>query len=50
MFSAVLLWDLRKLQNEPIAEMRHKTIVNSAFFSPVTGNSVLTTSADGAIW
>ncbi|GFQ66987.1 WD repeat-containing protein 76 [Trichonephila clavata] len=44
------LWDLRKLQKKPVTQVHHhKRVVYSAFFSPVTGNSVLTTSADDSI-
>ncbi|GFT57364.1 WD repeat-containing protein 76 [Nephila pilipes] len=46
----ISLWDLRKLQNKPVIEVHHhKRVVSSAFFSPVTGNSILTTSSDDSI-
>ncbi|GFS65168.1 WD repeat-containing protein 76 [Trichonephila inaurata madagascariensis] len=47
---SLALWDLRKLQKKPVTQVRHhQRVVYSAFFSPVTGNSVLTTSADDSI-
>ncbi|GFT57367.1 WD repeat-containing protein 76 [Nephila pilipes] len=46
----ITLWDLRKLQEKPVIAVRHhKKVVSSAFFSPVTGNTVLTTSSDDSI-
>ncbi|KAG8193688.1 hypothetical protein JTE90_024050 [Oedothorax gibbosus] len=47
---SVKLWDLRKLQNQPIVEVQHhKRCVQSAYFSPLTGKHVLTTSSDDSI-
>ncbi|GIY39138.1 WD repeat-containing protein 76, partial [Caerostris darwini] len=44
------LWDLRKLQKKPlIAVHHHKRVIQSALFSPVLGNSVLTLSSDDSI-
>ncbi|CAL1292691.1 unnamed protein product [Larinioides sclopetarius] len=44
------LWDLRKLQKKPVVEVHHhRKVITSAFFSPVTGNSILTTSADDSL-
>ncbi|XP_055945376.1 WD repeat-containing protein 76-like [Argiope bruennichi] len=44
------LWDLRKLQKKPVIEVHHhRKVITSAFFSPVTGNSILTTSADDSL-
>lgn len=46
----IRLWDLRKLQKQPVADItHHKRCAKSAFFSPITGNSILATSADDTI-
>ncbi|CAL1301358.1 unnamed protein product [Larinioides sclopetarius] len=44
---AIRLWDLRKLQNEPVFEVycKGENLISSSF-SPVTGNSVLVTMSD----
>ncbi|KRY39821.1 putative WD repeat-containing protein 76 [Trichinella spiralis] len=42
------IWDLRKLKN-PVSELKHKGGVNSAYFSPLTGNKVLTAAASNTI-
>ncbi|KRZ37728.1 WD repeat-containing protein 76 [Trichinella pseudospiralis] len=42
------VWDLRKLKN-PVSELKHKSGVNSAYFSPLTGNKVLTAAASNTI-
>ncbi|XP_033108047.1 WD repeat-containing protein 76-like isoform X2 [Anneissia japonica] len=48
--TTVALWDLRMLSNEgknkPLSYLPHLKTVSSAFFSPVTGSQVLTTSVD----
>ncbi|CAL1292699.1 unnamed protein product [Larinioides sclopetarius] len=39
------LWDLRKLETKPVIEVNHhKASITTALFSPVTGNSILSTS------
>ncbi|XP_071041327.1 WD repeat-containing protein 76 isoform X3 [Parasteatoda tepidariorum] len=44
------LWDLRKLQKKAIIDVcHHKRTIASAFFSPVTGKYILTTSADDSL-
>ncbi|XP_030848915.1 WD repeat-containing protein 76 [Strongylocentrotus purpuratus] len=47
------LWDIRSMKskgiNKPIAEMPHGKSVSSAFFSPITGSKILTTSLDDRI-
>ena len=45
----VLIWDSRKMGNknpQPVVTMRQTRTVNSAYFSPVTGNHILTTGMD----
>ena len=46
-----LIWDSRKMSSihvSPVATMRQTKTVNSAYFSPVTGDRVLTTGMDDA--
>ncbi|XP_071500195.1 WD repeat-containing protein 76-like [Diadema antillarum] len=47
------LWDIRNLKekglNKPVATMPHSKSVSSAFFSPITGSKILTTSFDDKI-
>ncbi|XP_071956594.1 WD repeat-containing protein 76-like [Antedon mediterranea] len=49
----VALWDLRMLKeqgtNKPLEVIRHTRAVSSAFFSPITGRKVLSTSFDDHI-
>ncbi|XP_054719663.1 LOW QUALITY PROTEIN: WD repeat-containing protein 76-like [Uloborus diversus] len=46
----IRVWDLRKLQKLPIATNKpHKRSINSAFFSPVTGKNILSTSFDDTL-
>ncbi|XP_076347171.1 WD repeat-containing protein 76-like isoform X2 [Tachypleus tridentatus] len=45
------LWDLRSMQRKPqsVADLAHEKSLSSAFFSPVTGNYILTTSFDNKL-
>ncbi|XP_013784880.1 WD repeat-containing protein 76-like [Limulus polyphemus] len=45
------LWDLKNMQRKPqsVADLPHEKSVSSAFFSPVTGNYILTTSFDNKL-
>jgi len=46
------VWDLRaakKKDSSPVVNFPHKNGVTSAYFSPITGNSVLTTSTDDTV-
>lgn len=44
------IWDIRRLEaNSFLYELRHKRVVNSAYFSPVSGNKILTTSQDNRL-
>ncbi|XP_035233010.1 WD repeat-containing protein 76-like, partial [Stegodyphus dumicola] len=50
MHRTVSVWDLRKLQRKPVASITHpKNTTISAYFSPVTGNSILTTFCDHSL-
>merc|ERR1712228_382561 len=44
----VFIWDSRKMAKNPhpVVTMRQTRTVNSAYFSPVTGNQLLTTGMD----
>ncbi|KAL6627472.1 hypothetical protein ACP70R_031198 [Stipagrostis hirtigluma subsp. patula] len=44
------IWDARKLEaNSPLASLAHGRVVNSAYFSPQSGNKILTTCQDNRI-
>ncbi|MCO5570673.1 hypothetical protein L7F22_024400 [Adiantum nelumboides] len=44
------IWDMRFLDSQgPLAELPHPRVVNSAFFSPKTGNKILTTCQDNRL-
>lgn len=44
------LWDTRKLEaNSPLASLAHGRVVNSGYFSPQSGNKILTTCQDNRI-
>lgn len=44
------IWDLRRLETESsLASLPHGRVVNSAYFSPHTGNKIITTSQDNRI-
>ncbi|CAL9134246.1 unnamed protein product [Musa acuminata var. zebrina] len=44
------IWDARRLGTEScLASLAHGRVVNSAYFSPLTGNKILTTSQDNRI-
>lgn len=46
------IWDLRKMsQNrpKPVLTINQARVINSAYFSPVTGNKILTTGMDDSI-
>ncbi|PKI31865.1 hypothetical protein CRG98_047751 [Punica granatum] len=44
------IWDLRKLESgSSIYDLEHKRVVNSAYFSPLSGSKVLTTSQDNRL-
>ncbi|XP_050409768.1 WD repeat-containing protein 76 [Patella vulgata] len=50
--AAVKLWDLRRIKeksNKCVSEVRHSRVVNSAYFSPVTGRHILSLSDDNTI-
>ncbi|XP_058099653.1 protein DAMAGED DNA-BINDING 2 [Magnolia sinica] len=44
------IWDVRRLEaGASISNMAHSRVVNSAYFSPLTGSKILTTSQDNRI-
>ncbi|WOL16542.1 protein DAMAGED DNA-BINDING 2 [Canna indica] len=44
------IWDARRLDIEScLASLAHRRVVNSAYFSPMTGNKIMTTSQDNRI-
>ncbi|KAL8144042.1 hypothetical protein V2J09_017074 [Rumex salicifolius] len=44
------LWDVRKLQpGGSLSDLQHRRVVNSAYFSPLTGSKIITTSQDNRI-
>ncbi|KAK4764576.1 hypothetical protein SAY86_025666 [Trapa natans] len=44
------IWDMRKLQDGcSIHDLEHKRVVNSAYFSPLSGSKILTTSQDNRL-
>ncbi|CAO2840836.1 unnamed protein product [Amaranthus hypochondriacus] len=44
------LWDVRRLEaGSSLANLAHRRVVNSAYFSPHTGSKILTTSQDNRI-
>lgn len=44
------IWDLRYLDSKShLAELPHPRVVNSAYFSPITGNKILTTCQDNRL-
>ena len=44
------IWDLRYLDSKHnLAELPHPRVVNSAYFSPITGNKILTTCQDNRL-
>jgi WD40 repeat protein len=44
------IWDLRYLDSRhSLAELPHPRVVNAAYFSPVTGNKILTTCQDNRL-
>ncbi|CAJ1970632.1 unnamed protein product [Sphenostylis stenocarpa] len=44
------IWDLRYIEAETsIYDLKHKRVVNSAFFSPLSGTKILTTSQDNRL-
>ncbi|CAA7032294.1 unnamed protein product [Microthlaspi erraticum] len=44
------IWDLRKLQSgDSLNELKHKRVVNSAYFSPSSGTKIMTTCQDNRI-
>ncbi|KAL5984456.1 DNA damage-binding protein 2 [Asimina triloba] len=44
------IWDVRRLETRAsLCDMRHRRVVNSAYFSPLTGSKILTTSQDNRI-
>ncbi|XP_052064961.1 WD repeat-containing protein 76-like [Mytilus californianus] len=51
--ATVCIWDIRKLKekgkSQSLDELSHDKTINSAYFSPVTGNFILSTSLDDRI-
>ncbi|XP_072017748.1 WD repeat-containing protein 76-like [Amphiura filiformis] len=49
----VALWDMRNMKengrSKPIVSLPHFKVVSSAYFSPITGSKILTTSGDDKI-
>ncbi|KAI3906601.1 hypothetical protein MKW98_009509 [Papaver atlanticum] len=44
------IWDMRRLEAESsLASLPHGSVVNSAYFSPVSGSKILTTSIDNRL-
>ncbi|PWA69615.1 damaged DNA binding 2 [Artemisia annua] len=44
------IWDMRRLEAEScLHELPHKRVVNSAYFSPLSGSKIITTSIDNRI-
>ncbi|CAN6472593.1 unnamed protein product [Victoria cruziana] len=44
------IWDVRRLEaGSAVASLAHGRVVNSAYFSPLTGNKILTTSQDNRL-
>ncbi|GMJ15483.1 damaged DNA binding 2 [Hibiscus trionum] len=44
------LWDLRRLEaGSALASLQHRRVVNSAYFSPLSGTKILTTSQDNRL-
>lgn len=44
------IWDMRHLEaGSSLCSLEHKRVVNSAYFSPITGNKILTTSQDNRL-
>lgn len=53
-YSTAKIWDLRNLKsggksNKWLDQIVHSKNVYSAYFSPLTGNHILTTSLDGTL-
>lgn len=44
------IWDMRRLETgSSLVDLPHKRVVNAAYFSPLTGSKILTTSQDNRI-
>lgn len=44
------IWDMRQLESgSSLYDLAHKRVVNSAYFSPLSGSKILTTSQDNRI-
>ncbi|KAK8520629.1 hypothetical protein V6N13_030927 [Hibiscus sabdariffa] len=44
------LWDMRRLEaGSALASLKHRRVVNSAYFSPFSGTKILTTSQDNRL-
>lgn len=44
------IWDIRRLEAEScLQSLPHKRVVNSAYFSPISGSKIVTTSIDNRI-
>ena len=49
-YNQARIWDLRYLDSKHnLAELPHPRVVNSAYFSPITGNKILTTCQDNRL-
>ncbi|GAB2242388.1 hypothetical protein Droror1_Dr00019163 [Drosera rotundifolia] len=44
------IWDIRRLESgSSLYDLQHRRVVNSAYFSPLTGSKILTTAQDNRI-
>ncbi|XP_061347198.1 protein DAMAGED DNA-BINDING 2 [Gastrolobium bilobum] len=44
------IWDMRRVEaGSSLYDLEHKRVVNSAYFSPLSGNKILTTSQDNRL-
>jgi len=48
-YLGVKIWDIRSAKKKLIAELHHGKVTHGAFFSPITGDKILTTCADDFI-
>lgn len=48
--SQARIWDMRQLKaGSSLSDLAHKRVVNSAYFSPLSGSKILTTSQDNRL-
>jgi DNA damage-binding protein 2 len=44
------IWDIRRMEpGSSLCNLAHKRVVNSAYFSPLSGSKILTTSQDNRL-